>query len=100
MFNDKQKQEIAKAVFNNLGQYKCPMCGEHKFSIIEEFGLHMMRPIDNPSNVSWGVPYIMLICGRCGYMSQHNAISLGIVDANMANEFLSAMENLGKTNKS
>lgn len=100
MFNDKQKQEIAKAVFNSLGQYKCPMCGEHKFSIIEEFGLHMMRPIDNPSNVSWGVPYIMLICGRCGYMSQHNAISLGIVDANTANDFLSPMENLGKTNKS
>lgn len=99
MFSDEQKTIIAKAILDNLGQYKCPMCGTHKFSIIEEFGLHMMRPLSNPTNVSWGVPYIMLVCGKCGYMSQHNAISLGIVDANMATEFLSTIENLGKTNK-
>lgn len=99
MFNDEQKKAVAKAVLDNLGQYKCPMCGYHQFSIIEEFGLHMMRPLSNPTNVSWGVPYIMLVCGKCGNMSQHNAISLGVLDAESAQELLSTFKDLGNANK-
>lgn len=96
MFSSEQKTAIAKAIFESLGQYKCPMCGGHKFSIIEEFGLHMMRPLSNPTNVSWGIPYVMLVCGKCGYMSQHNAISLGVLDAGTAQELLSSIERLNK----
>lgn len=99
MFNEEQKTTIAKAVLDNLGQYKCPMCGWHKFSIIEEFGLHMMRPLNNPTNVSWGVPYLMLVCGKCGYMSQHNAISLGVLDPENAQTLLSSLEKLAKQRK-
>lgn len=96
MFSNEQKTAIAKAILNNLGQYACPMCGEHKFSIIEEYGLHMMRPLNNPTNVSWGVPYIMLVCGKCGYMSQHNAISLGVLDVESAQALLSSIERLNE----
>lgn len=80
MFSDEQKRIVAKAIIEKLGQYECPMCGCSQFSIIEEFGLHMMRPMSNPINISWGIPYIMLVCGKCGYMSQHNAISLDVLD--------------------
>lgn len=96
MFNSEQKTTIAKAILDNLGQYTCPMCGEHKFSIIEEYGLHIMRPLNNPTNVSWGIPYIMLVCGKCGYMSQHNALSLGVLDARAAQELRSSIERLNK----
>lgn len=99
MFSDEQKTAIAKAILDNLGQYKCPMCGGHKFSIIEEFGLHMMRPLNNPTNVSWGVPYLMLVCGKCGYMSQHNAISLGVLDPKSAQSLLSSFEHLSQKSK-
>lgn len=99
MFNDEQKTTIAKALLDNLGQYRCPMCGGRKFSIIEEFGLHVMRPLSNATNVSWGVPYIMLVCGKCGYMSQHNAISLGILDPESAQTLLSSLEKIAKHNK-
>lgn len=99
MFSSEQKTAIAKAILDNLGQYKCPMCGTHRFSIIEEFGLHMMRPLSNPTNVSWGVPYIMLVCGKCGYMSQHNAISLGVLDPESAQALLSSLETIAKSSK-
>lgn len=99
MFSEEQKTAIAKAIHDNIGQYTCPMCGEHKFSIVDEFGLHMMRPLNNPTNVSWGVPYIMLICNKCGNMSQHNALSLGIIDAEDAQTILSSLERIANQDK-
>lgn len=80
MWNNNLKTAVAKAVFERIGEYKCPMCGNSEFSIVEEFGIHLMRPIENPEKISRGVPYVMLICGKCGFMSQHNAISIGIFD--------------------
>ena len=94
MFSDKQKTVIAKALAENLGEYHCPMCGESRFSIIEEFGLYMIRPLNDPTNTSWGVPYIMLVCRKCGYMSQHNAISLGLLDSESALSLLSSFKRM------
>lgn len=96
MFNDEQKRKIAKAIIEHLGEYRCPMCQSNQFSIIEELGLHMMRPIANPSNVTWGVPYIMLVCGKCGNMTQHNAISLGILNADSAKDLISTFAEFDK----
>lgn len=99
MLSDEQKKSIANAILENIGQYRCPICGDSKFSIIEDFGLHMMRSLSNPTNVSWGIPYVMLVCGKCGYMSQHNAISLGVLDPESAQTLLSSLEKITKQSK-
>lgn len=89
MLSDEEKRKVVKAIFDKIGRYKCPICSNEEFSILEEFGLQQVHPLNgNVSELNIGTPYIMLICSKCGFMSKHNLISLGVLDIDKANDIL------------
>lgn len=94
MFNEEEKAKIAKTILERLKEYKCPMCGSNKFSIVEEYGLQFISTFgkDGVAKDNIGTPYIMMICGNCGFMSKHNMFALGLMD----NELIAGMSNLRK----
>ncbi|MFA5412640.1 MAG: hypothetical protein WC350_04825 [Candidatus Micrarchaeia archaeon] len=78
--NEEQKEEILKALRDKVKLNRCPVCGSDNFMAVEGYFNHFLQ--DKPGQVMFGGPYvptIAAICGKCGYMMQFSAISLGII---------------------
>lgn len=84
MFSDEEKTKIAEVILSKIKEYKCPMCGSKSFSIMLEYGLQHISIFNKNGIVknTMGTPYIMIICGHCGFMSKHNMIVLGLMTEN------------------
>lgn len=79
------KAEIKKALESKISNYKCPICGGNKPTIANGY---VLNPIHedlkrvNPHIMGQGIPAIALICADCGFISQHSAVTLGIIIGN------------------
>lgn len=77
---ENQKTTLIKqltARLNKNQQFKCPMCGESSFTILDGF---FINPIQEDFKClqfgSNSIPAVSLICSNCGFISQH---ALGII---------------------
>ena len=82
MFNNKDKEEIAKKLLYKIKEYDCPICHNHSFTIFEQYCIEQVRSFSEKgvSNAVVGIPFVMLICKNCGFYSKHNMFSLGLMD--------------------
>lgn len=78
--SDEKKQEIVKALEERGAKLPCPRCGNQSFTLIDGYinqtiqtGLTGMV-IGGPS-----VPSVVVVCNRCGYLSQHALGVLGLL---------------------
>lgn len=85
MISKEEKQKIISELNNriNLGNLKCPMCGNNHFIIADGYFNTMMQDhlngivLGGPSIPS--IPSIAIVCNKCGFISSHALGVLGLL---------------------
>jgi hypothetical protein len=78
--------EKAKAwLEQRQAQQPCPICTNPEWSLSNHFGFAPLYSIwpggTGQVHVAAGYPAIVVICKRCGFLRMHNAIMMGLVEA-------------------
>jgi hypothetical protein len=75
-----QKKKIIDALANRQAKLPCPRCANPSFSLL---GGYFNQPIQTELGglVIGGpsVPSVVVVCNRCGFMSQHALGALGLL---------------------
>ena len=82
MISKEEKQKIISELNNriNLGNLKCPMCGNNHFIIADGYFNTMMQ--DHLNGIVLGgtsIPSIAIVCNKCGFISSHALGVLGLL---------------------
>ena len=78
--SDEKKQEIIKALEERGAKLPCPRCGNQSFTLIGGY-FNQTIQTDLKGMVLGGpsVPSVVVVCNRCGYLSQHALGALGLL---------------------
>jgi ribosomal protein L37E len=78
--SDGKKQEIIKALEERGAKLPCPRCGNQSFTLIDGY-FNQTIQTDLKGMVLGGpsVPSVVVVCNRCGYLSQHALGVLGLL---------------------
>jgi len=77
---EEEKQRIIKALEEHGASLPCPRCGNQQFTLLDGYFNQTIQTelkgmvIGGPS-----VPSVVVVCTRCGYMSQHALGALGLL---------------------
>lgn len=74
-----QQMAIVEAMKKAGADTACPRCGNGEFRVLRGFFVHSIQT--NTRGVQIGGPAIMtivLVCQRCGFVSQHDPSVLGV----------------------
>ena len=89
IFSDEQKEEFKKVLQDRAATRPCPRCGNASFFLLDghlspTIQANLTKSILGGKNV----PVIVLICDRCGFLSQHALGVLGLLpkEAQLASE--------------
>ena len=82
MLNNIEKENIVKILMSRLKEYECPMCHNHDFTILDQYGIENLRFFSEKgiSQNVIGIPFIIVICKNCGFSSNHNMFALGLMN--------------------
>jgi len=75
-----EKQRIIQALEERGAKLPCPRCGNQQFTLVDGYFNQTIQTelkgmvIGGPS-----VPSVVVVCTRCGYMSQHALGALGLL---------------------
>ena len=75
-----EKQRIIQALEERGAKLPCPRCGNQQFTLVDGYFNQTVQTelkgmvIGGPS-----VPSVVVVCTRCGYMSQHALGALGLL---------------------
>ena len=78
--SDREKKEILKALEERGAKLPCPRCGNQSFTVIDGYFNQTIQTalkgmvLGGPS-----VPSVVVVCNRCGYLSQHALGVLGLL---------------------
>ena len=75
------KEKIVAALTERGATAPCPRCGNQSFSLSDGYFLSVIQT-GFPGVTLGGqvVPWIVVICTKCGFMSQHALGVLGLMD--------------------
>lgn len=80
MISDKERQDIIKVLTERIGGFSCPICHKGHFSLVDGFSSHALTDDYHIINLDGKIiPFVMLVCDNCGFVSQHALGSLGIL---------------------
>jgi len=76
-----QRNKIIKTLNGRIKEFTCPMCKEKQFAMQSAYLLNTLHEdLDNISFLQGrGIPTIPIICGNCGFISQHALYPLGLL---------------------
>lgn len=80
IIKEEEKQRIIKALEEHGASLPCPRCGNQQFTLLDGYFNQTIQTelkgmvIGGPS-----VPSVVVVCTRCGYMSQHALGVLGLL---------------------
>lgn len=77
MLNEEKRKELADALKKKIPNLTCPMCQHRNFIIAEGYFNNTIQ--DDFQGLSIGgpsIPTIPIVCGNCGFISQH---ALGVL---------------------
>ena len=81
MLNEEERKKIAKVLSERIGNFTCPICKKGHFSLIDGYSSHVLTDNYRMINLDGKmIPFIMLACNNCGFISQHALGSLGLLD--------------------
>ncbi len=81
MLKDDERKKIIDILNQRIGQSICPICHKGHFSIVDGYSSIMLANNYHEINLGGSVlPYVMLVCDNCGFISQHALGSLGLLE--------------------
>ena len=75
-----QKDKIIQALTDRGAKLPCPRCGNDTFTLLDGYFNQIIQP--EPKGIVLGgrtVPSVVVVCNRCGYLSQHALGVLGLL---------------------
>jgi hypothetical protein len=88
VFSEEERTRIVKTLEEKGVRSCCPMCDNKSFVLSEGYLTNTIQP-DFKGGIRLGgpsIPTIAIICKKCGFMSQHSAVLLGIIEKSSAEE--------------
>jgi len=82
-----QKAKLIEELERRLPESKCPMCGNRQFTIVEGYFTNTIQP--RPGAMLLGgpaIPAAAIICGNCGFISQHALGVLGLLPTRVGDQ--------------
>lgn len=81
MLTEEQKKKIQDKLTEKQALQACPRCGNLQFTLLD--GVFSNTVLDNYKSLKLGgniLPTVVVICNKCGYLSEHSLIVLGLAD--------------------
>jgi ribosomal protein S27AE len=87
--NDEQKQKIIELLQKRKARKRCPRCGNKNFALLDGYfnqPIQKTIPVTITDIVNNGafISSVVVVCTRCGYLSQHALGVLGLLPAEEA----------------
>lgn len=80
-FSEEKRKRIVKILEEKGVRSCCPMCGNKSFILPEGYFINTIQPDFKGISLGGpGIPTIAIICKQCGFMSQHSAVLLGLIE--------------------
>lgn len=81
MLKEDEKNQIAKILSERVGNFVCPICGKGHFSLVDGYSSQGLNEDYRKTILSTKViPFVMLVCDNCGFISQHALGTLGLLN--------------------
>lgn len=83
---DERKHEIVEALEERGAKLPCPRCGNQSFTLLDGYFNQVLQTdlggiiLGGPS-----IPSVVVVCTRCGFLSQHALGALGLLPRREAN---------------
>lgn len=77
---DDDKLRIITELNNRIGSFLCPMCHKGQLKFVDSYSSYPLS--DEYTKINIGgkiIPFVMLVCDNCGYVSQHALGTLNIL---------------------
>jgi len=87
MLTEDQRKELANELNIRIPDLTCPMCKSKNFILADGYFNNTIQ--DNFQGLSIGgpsIPTIPIVCGQCGFVSQHALGVLGKLPKDQTNE--------------
>lgn len=76
-----EKEKIIKALEERSVNLPCPRCGNQQFSVAEGyFSQSLQKDLGGVILGGPTLPSVVIVCTRCGFLSQHALGALGLLD--------------------
>ncbi len=83
--SNEKKQEIIKALEERGAKLPCPRCGNNSFNLLDGYFNQTIQT--NLKGMTLGgpsIPSVVVVCNRCGHLSQHALGTLGLLPKKVA----------------
>lgn len=77
---NEDKLRLVNELNKRIGAFTCPICHKGQFKFVDSYSSHFLS--DDYAQISIGgkmIPFIMIVCDNCGFISQHALGTLGIL---------------------
>lgn len=75
-----EKDKIISALEERFAKHPCPRCGNQQFSLAEGyFNQPLQEKLGGLVLGGPSIPSVVVICARCGFISQHALGALGLL---------------------
>ena len=89
MIKEEDRKKIIDILSKRVGKFECPICHNDHFSIVDGYTNHVLSDDYHEIALSGRIlPYIMLVCDNCGFISHHALGTFGLIskpDENASN---------------
>ncbi len=75
-----EKNKLVTAIKSKIPQLHCPMCQNQNFILLDGYLSHSLQ--FGLKGIALGgttIPTVALVCGNCGFLSQHSIGVLGLL---------------------
>lgn len=82
MIEEDKKRMITDALQSKMKIIRCPMCGNHSFTILDGFRLCNYQDHTDYMELGGGLvlPAVSIVCRNCGFVSTHALGAIGLMD--------------------
>ncbi len=86
-WTQEQKDKIIKALMERGARAPCPRCGNQSFTLLDGlFNQPLQTELGNIVLGGPSIPSVVVVCTRCGFISQHALGVLGMLPKEEKNE--------------
>ena len=84
LLNDDEKQKITETLKKRGAKLPCPRCKNRNFAILDGYfnqSIQKSIPVSITDITNEGpfISSVVIVCTRCGYLSQHALATLGLL---------------------
>ena len=77
---DEERFRLISELNKRIGSFTCPICHKGQFKFVDSYSSNPLS--DDYTTLNLGgkmIPYVMLVCDNCGFISQHALGTLGVL---------------------